>query len=173
MPHQRPGYAQRHRGDAGENNFFHMVSALPLILSLVLLSNCVSAQEQNIYVVKGDTVNLAKDTLVRNKLVGLNLRRFQGKPVAALLENDTISLYKNYWFEEEPPFKLNSLNLTYASGLYVKIYFKKLKYQPRFSKTGKFSFQKIQKETIGAIQIERRYFEDNVVKKYTQLAENK
>lgn len=109
---------------------------------------------------------MAKDTIVRNKLIHLNLSQFEGKTVSELLKNDTIKLYKNHGFSDEPPFKLRSLYLKFARGLYLEIYFAELKYEPRFSKTGLHSFEKIQKETISKIILDRRFFEENVVNRY-------
>lgn len=139
-----------------------------LVFCALFLTNSAIAQKSEIIIVQGDTVNLAKDTLVRNKLLHLNLEQFEGKTVAELLKNDTIKLYKKHWFSEEPPFKLQSLNLTFARGLYLTMYFAELKYQPRFSKTGQFSFNKILNETISKIELDKSFFEENVVKKYAK-----
>ena len=146
------------------------MKAISILLFFYALFATESAlgQKSEIIVVQGDTVNLAKDTLVRNKLLHLNLRQFEGKTVTELLKNDTAKLYKNHWFSDEPPFKLQSLNLTFARGLYLTIYFAELKYQPRFSKTGQHSFDKILNETISKIKLDQSFFEENVVKKYAK-----
>lgn len=137
-----------------------------LIICALFITDSALAQKSEIIVVQGDTVNLVKDTLVRNKLLNLDLRRYEGKTVAELLKNDTIKLFKNHWFSDEPPLKLRSLNLTFARGLYLTMYFADLKHQSRFSKTGQHSFDKILKEKISKIELDRSFFEENVVKKY-------
>ena len=138
-------------------------------LLITIATNPAYAQTSEIIIVQGDTVNLAKDTIIRNKLVSLNLRQFEGKTVAELLKNDTVKLYKKHWFSDEPPLKLRSLNLTFARGLYLKIYFDELKYQPRFSEFKQYSFEKILKEKISTIELDRSFFEENVVRKYSKI----
>lgn len=140
-----------------------------LIIYVISIADSALAQKSATIVVQGDTVNLAKDTLVRNKLLHLDLRQFEGKTVEYLLKNDTIKLYKNHWFSDEPPLKLHSFNLTFARGLYLIIYFADLKYQPRFSKIGQHSFDLILKETVSKIELNSSFFEENVVKKYAKL----
>jgi pSer/pThr/pTyr-binding forkhead associated (FHA) protein len=143
-------------------------NSILLIFYTLFLLNTAVGQKTAITIVQGDTINLAKDTVVRNKLINLNLLQFEGKTVAELLKNDTAKLYKRHWFSEEPPLKLRSLNLTFARGLYLTIYFAELKYQSRFSKTGQYSFNKILRETISKIELDKNFFEENVVKKYSK-----
>jgi hypothetical protein len=137
------------------------------LLTVSTTSVCF-AQEGKNFIVQGDTVNLFKDTVIRNKLVGLNLYLFRGKTVKELLQNDTIKLYKQYWWTNEPPGKLRSLNLTYARGLYLSVFVDTLKYQPRFSEWNRFDFEKFLKEKVSTVELDRDFFEENVVKKYSQ-----
>jgi len=116
--------------------------------------------------VQGDTVVLKNDTLVRNLLLKVNLNQYIGKTVGELLVNDTIKRYKKYFFIDEPPCVLSSLNLIFARGLHLQIRAYPLKYTPRFSKTEDFDFNLFKKEKIRTLRIDREYFEQNVVKKY-------
>ena len=141
-------------------------------LMISLLTSWIScacfAQQSKVFVVQGDTINLAKDTVIRNKLVGLNLRQFERKTVKELLQNDTVKLYKKHWWTDEPPGKLHSLNLTYARGLYLCVFVDTLKYQSRFSESNRFSFEKFLKEKVSSVKLDREFFEENVVKKYSK-----
>ena len=157
--------------DAGKNLTMTRHVTLAFIFFLLLIScicNSVFAQKGKAFVVQGDTINLSKDTVIRNKLVRLNLHQFEGKAVKQLLQNDTVKLYKKYWWTDEPPGKLQSLDLTFARGLYLRVFVGKLKYQPRFSERMSFSFEKFLNEKVSSVELDRDFFEDNVVKKYSK-----
>jgi hypothetical protein len=112
----------------------NLVYLFILLLTNITLNKSFG-QKAKIFIVQGDTINLANDTAIRNKLVKLNLRQFNDRTVGEILKNDTIRLYKKYWFSDEPPGHLSTLNLTFARGLYLEIWFDQLKYQPSFLKT--------------------------------------
>jgi hypothetical protein len=144
---------------------------LAFILFLLLASCCsnlVFGQKGKAIIVQGDRINLAHDTVVRNKLVRLNLRRFTGKTVKEVLQNDTVKLYKDYWWSDEPPGKLQSLNLTFARGVYLRLFVDTLKYQPGFSERLSFSFEKFLKEKVSSVELDDDFFEENVVKRYSK-----
>lgn len=69
-----------------------------------------------------------------------------------------------YWWSDEPPGVLRSLNLTYAKGLYLKIYVRNVRHQPRMSLTHDFDFMLFQKETISDLVLDRDFFEKAVAK---------
>jgi hypothetical protein len=139
-----------------------------LLSGIIFYCFGIFGQSKDTIYVQGDTVILKKDTAVRNKLLTVDLKSYIGKTVGDLLKNETIRLYKSYWWSTEPPLKLYALNLTYARGLDVTIVVYPLKYQPRYSETNKFSFELYKKETITNIKLDRSFFENNVVKKYSQ-----
>ena len=144
------------------------IASIFFLLLTSCISNKVFAQSNKTIIVQGDIINLSKDTVVRNKLLRLNLRKFEGRTVKELLQNDTVKLYKNYWWSDEPPGKLQSLNLTFARGLYLCVFVDTLKYQPRFSEWNRFSFDKFLNEKVSAVKLDRDFFEENVVKKYSK-----
>src|SRR4051812_28017667 len=103
-----------------------------IVLFFFILCACNTlGQAKDTLYVQNDTVILKRDTVIRNKLLLANLSSYIGKTVAELLNNETVRLYKKLWWSDEPPGKLSSLNLTYARGLYLRIYVSSLKYQPR------------------------------------------
>lgn len=128
-----------------------------LLLFTSCICNPVSAQKEKAIVVQDDTINLSKDTVIRNKLVRLNLHQFEGRTVKQLLQNDTVKLYKKYWWTDEPPGKLQSLNLTFARGLYLQVFVDTLKYQPRFSARMSFSLEKFLKEKVSSVELDRDF----------------
>lgn len=117
---------------------------------------------------RNDAINLKRDTLIRNMLVNVNINNFIGKTVGQLLENDTIGKYKEYWWTNEPPGKLASLNLSYARGLSLVIYAYPLKYTPSFSDKLEFDFELFKKEQIKKLEIDKDFFEENVRKRLGQ-----
>jgi hypothetical protein len=130
---------------------------------------CAFGQTKDTIYVQGDTVLLKQDTTMRNLLMSVNLKYFIGKTVADLLQNDTIKMYKSYWWTDEPPGKLQSLNLTFARGLYLKIYPVRQNGQAvQFSMTNDFDLEAFKKLKIQELIIDEDYFEENVVKKYTK-----
>ncbi len=142
---------------------------LILVLSFFLYVLTVYSQNKDIIIVQGDTVNLKKDTALRNMLMKVNLKKYIGKTVEELLQNSTIKRYKSYWWSDEPPGKLRSLNLTYARGLYLEIYpAEKEGRAVQFSKIKKFDFEAFKKMEIQDLIIDKDYFEKNVVKRFSK-----
>lgn len=134
----------------------------------LLLGHQSNGQTKDTIYVQVDTVILKRDTLLRNLLMQVNLKNYVGKTVAELLDNDTIKLYQKYWWSTEPPGKLQSLNLTYAKGLYLTIYPVTKGGAVQFSELMNFDFDMFKKEKIEAVKIDKSYFEENVVKKYAK-----
>lgn len=117
---------------------------------------------------QNDTVILKNDISLLNRLMQVNLKKYIGNSVEQLLKDTIINQYKNFWWEDEPPCVLNSLNLTYSRGLYLKIYFKELKYSHRFTEKCKWDFKLIKRENIGSLVIEKDEFIKDVVTEYTK-----
>lgn len=131
-----------------------------IVLVLFLVGNCALGQKKDVRVVfKGDSA-------VRDKLIAFNYNSYVGKTVKEFLRNDTIRLYRKYFWIDEPPMKLYYLCLEYAKGLYVNIYVASLKYQPRMSIKRKWSFDKYLKEQISNIELDKDFFEENVLRKH-------
>jgi hypothetical protein len=140
-----------------------------LLTTFLLYVFCAFGQSKDTIYVQGDTVILKKDTLMRNLLISVNLKNYIGKPVEELLQNDTIKMYKNYWWSDESPGKLQSLNLTFARGLYIKIYpVRKNGQAVQFSMTNDFDIEAFKKLKIQELIIDKDYFEEKVVKKYSK-----
>jgi len=67
---------------------------------------------------------------------------------------------------DEPPGKLQSLNLVFARGLDLLIYpIRKDGQAVQFSMQGNFDFNKFKKLKIDTLVIDRQFFEENVVKR--------
>jgi hypothetical protein len=115
-----------------------------------------------------DTVILRNDISLLNKLMQVNLKKYIGKSVEQLLKDTVINKYKNFWWEDEPPGVLNSLNLTYSRGLYLKIYFKDLKYSSRFTEKCEWELKLIKKEEIGSLVIAKDEFMRDIISEYTR-----
>jgi hypothetical protein len=110
-----------------------------------------------------DTIVLARDTTIRNQLIALDLSTLKGKTVETLLQNEIIGKYKEYWWTDEPPGKLQSLNLTYARGLYLKIFpVQKDGQAAQFSASGTFDFESFKKLKISELTIDKDFFEKRV-----------
>jgi hypothetical protein len=110
-----------------------------------------------------DTIVLERDTTIRNQLIALDLSSFKGKTVEEVLQNEIIGKYKEYWWTDEPPGKLQSLNLTYARGLYLKIFpVRKDGQAVQFSETATFDFESFKKLKISELKIDMGFFEDRV-----------
>lgn len=130
---------------------------------------CSFGQTKDTIYVQGDTVILKKDTLTRNLLLSVDLKKYVGKTVEELLQNDTIKMYKKNWWTDEPPGKLKSLNLTFARGLYLEIYpVRENGKAVQFSMTKDFDIEAFKKLKIQKLIIDREYFEENVVKEYSK-----
>lgn len=109
-----------------------------------------------------------KDCVKLNLLNSVNLKNYIGKTVEELLQNDTIKMYKEKWWEDEPPGKLQSLNLTFTSGLYLKIYpVRKNGQAVQFSVTNNFDFESFKKLKIQKLILDKDSIEENFVKKHT------
>ena len=138
-------------------------------VALALTALTAHGQTKDTIYIHGDTVILKKDTVMRNMLMQVNLNNYIGKTVSELLEKDTIKMYNHYYWSDEPPGKLYYLSLVYARGLYLKIYpVCKNGQAVQFSETSNFDFEAFKKEKIEKIIIDRDYFEENVVKKYSK-----
>ena len=111
---------------------------------------------------KGDTIILKRDTVIRNKLLQIDFNSFIGRKVQDLLNDETIGQYKTHFWSDEPPSILHSLFLTYAPGLYVEVIVNRLKYQPQFSESREFSFELYKKEKISKINLNKRWFEEKI-----------
>jgi hypothetical protein len=140
---------------------------LLLSIAFLLLGQQSSGQTKDTIYVQGDTVILKRDTLMRNLLMLINLNNYVGRTVGELLQNDTIKMYQSRWWSTEPHGKLRSLNLTFARGLYIKIFPVETNGQPvQFSISSDFDFEAFKREIISMIFIDKNYFDENVVKKY-------
>ena len=56
----------------------------------------------------------------------------------------------------------------YSRGLYLKIYFKELRYSPRFTEKCQWDFDLLKKKKIGDLVIVKDEFLKEVVNKYTR-----
>lgn len=145
----------------------HITRHLFLITFLIIALDCIGQTTRS----KGDIVVLERDTVIKNKLMKLDLSKFKGLTVETLLQNDTIKMYKNYWWTDEPPGKLRSLNLTFARGLFLEIYpVRKEGRAVQFSETMTFDFEGFKKLRISELIIEKDFFEEQVIKMTSEKA---
>ena len=83
----------------------------------------------------------------------VNLKNYIGKSVGELLKNNAIQNYNDYYWSDEPPGKLNSLNLVYPNKISLEIYAHQLKFTPSFSETLNFNIELFKKEKVTKIII--------------------
>ena len=106
---------------------------------------------------------LARDTVIRNQLMTLDLSKFKGQTVESLLQNEMVGNYKALWWTDEPPGKLRSMNLTYARGLYLEIFpVRKDGQAVQFSKTLNFDLEAFKKLKISEVIIDKEFFDERV-----------
>jgi len=135
------------------------------LFSIILIpcSLYTLSQTKDAICIQEDTVILKQDTTKQTLLTSVNLKYYIGKTVDELLQNDTIKTHESYWWTDEPPGKLESLNLTFARGLYLKIYPAKRKGQAvQFSITNDFDFEAFKKLKIQELVMDRDHFEEEV-----------
>lgn len=92
-----------------------------LFIIITLLTSITSFAQNSSQAAKEQKSGI-KDSVIIQKMLAVNLKRYRGKTIRSLLENDTIKLYNGYRFTDEPPGKLQSLDLTYPDGMVLIIY---------------------------------------------------
>ncbi len=142
----------------------NIMKQLPyLLLALILLIVACNAK-MNQHASPGDSslepINLAADTIIRNKLLKLKLSPHTGKTIRQFLQNDTAKLYKTYSWGQEPPGSISSLTLEYAKGLYISITVKKpLKFKQSFFTKAGVDFDKLMDEDIKTLEVNSEHFD--------------
>lgn len=130
-----------------------MRSILIAVCGISLLFSC--QEKQSNLVCKLDIEKNNLDTVN----IQVNLKKYIGKTVGELLETDLVKHYKDYNWSDEPPGKLNSLNLNYQNEVNLQIYAQQLKFTPSFSEINKFNIELFKKEKITKIIIEKNDIE--------------
>lgn len=107
---------------------------------------------------ESERIDLAKDTLLRNMLLEINLDKYLGKTVAAFVQNDTVKRFKSYSFSASRPFTTNVIELQYANGLTLEVENNK----NRFKTVKVITLNIYMNDTIKNIQLKRDKFESYV-----------
>ncbi len=119
---------------------------LVFILVIFLIFSCQERQSKKVNKIE---VNMSlNDTLKYDLFFKIHLKNYIGKTVGELLENEGIKHYNDYYWSDEPPGKLNSLNLIYPNKINLEIYVYPLKFTPSFSETNNFNIELFKKEKI-------------------------
>lgn len=107
---------------------------------------------------ESERIDLAKDTLLRNMLLEINLDKYLGKTVAAFVQNDTLKQFKSYSFNASRPFTTNVIELQYANGLTLEVENNK----NRFKTVKVITLAIYMNDTIKNILLKRDKFESYV-----------